>query len=78
MAVPKDKPNRRFIFWSTGLLLAGVLIFIAITRMQVFAESAHAVFAIILGVGFTIALSVGLMALTFYSDRSGHDEDVGE
>ena len=29
-----------------------------------------------LGVGLTVLLGTGLMALTFLSSRSGHDEDV--
>jgi drug/metabolite transporter (DMT)-like permease len=29
-----------------------------------------------LGIGFTVLLGSGLMALTFLSSRSGHDEEV--
>lgn len=68
----------RFVLWTTGLLLAGVFAFLFIAQLSVFGKSAHAVFAIILGVGFTIALAVGLMALVFYSNRSGHDDEVGD
>jgi len=32
--------------------------------------------AMILGVVLTLALGVGLMALSFYSNRSGHDAEV--
>lgn len=33
-----------------------------------------ATFAAVLGIGFTVLLGVGLMALVFYSDRSGQDD----
>jgi hypothetical protein len=33
--------------------------------------------ALILGVAFTVGLGIGLMALTFYSDRSGQDDSAG-
>jgi asparagine N-glycosylation enzyme membrane subunit Stt3 len=36
-----------------------------------------ATIAVILGVVGTIGLAVGLMALTFYSDRSGRDQMIG-
>ena len=35
--------------------------------------SIHGFLAMALGVGFTILLGGGLMALVFYSDRAGHD-----
>jgi hypothetical protein len=31
----------------------------------------------VLGVGLSLALGIGLMALVFYSNRSGHDDEVG-
>lgn len=33
--------------------------------------------ALILGILFTVAIGCGLMALVFFSDRSGLDESVG-
>ncbi|HTO82533.1 MAG TPA: hypothetical protein VMQ73_09880 [Methylomirabilota bacterium] len=35
--------------------------------------SGHGVVAIVAGVTFTVLLAVGLMALVFYSSRSGQD-----
>jgi len=32
--------------------------------------------ALILGIVFTTGLGIALMALSFYSDRSGHSEDI--
>ena len=75
---PKPLATRRFVLWTTGLLLAGVALFLLVAQLSVFGKSAHAVFAIILGVAFTIGLAVALMALVFYSNRSGHDDEVGE
>lgn len=68
--------NRRFILWAGGGLAVISLLFALLTRFQVFAEGFHAVFAIFLGVTFTIAMAVGLMALTFHSNRSGHDDEI--
>ena len=39
--------------------------------------NAHFVIAYAIGATLTVLLSVGLFALTFYSSRSGHDEQIG-
>jgi hypothetical protein len=36
--------------------------------------STHGIIAIVLGTTFTVLVAVGLMALIFYSNRSGQDE----
>ena len=36
----------------------------------------HMVVATVLGVFFSVLLGCGLFALAFFSDKSGHDEDV--
>jgi len=36
--------------------------------------STHGIIAIILGTVFTVLVAVGLMALIFYSNRSGQDD----
>ena len=38
----------------------------------------HGMLALVLGVTISLALGVGLMALVFYSSRSGHDERAHE
>ena len=38
--------------------------------------SGHGFLAMALGVGFTILVAAGLMALLFYSNRHGHDDDL--
>lgn len=37
----------------------------------------NGIIAMVGGVGLALALGMGLMALVFYSNRSGHDEKVG-
>ncbi len=37
----------------------------------------HGVLALALGVGLSLALGIGLMSLVFYSNRHGHDDEVG-
>lgn len=39
--------------------------------------NAHFVIAFTLGATATVLLAVGLFALSFYSSRSGHDEQIG-
>jgi hypothetical protein len=39
--------------------------------------SVHGYIAMALGIGFTLLVGIGLMALVFYSSRKGYDEGVG-
>jgi hypothetical protein len=39
--------------------------------------STHGYVAMALGIGFTLVVGIGLMALVFYSSRKGYDERVG-
>ena len=39
--------------------------------------STQGLFALLIGVSLSLALGIGLMALVFYSSRSGHDDDAG-
>lgn len=41
------------------------------------AMSVHGYIALALGAFFTFALTAGLMALVFYSNRQGYDDEVG-
>jgi uncharacterized membrane protein len=66
---------RRTLKWIAligVLMVVGALIFLD----QMGAWSFHAVIATILGVFFSVLLGCGLFALAFFSDKSGHDEDV--
>lgn len=63
------------IKWIT---LAGVLMVIgALTYLRwMDAWSVHAVIATVLGVFISTLLGCGLFALAFFSEKSGHDDDV--
>lgn len=37
----------------------------------------EAYFAMALGIGFSLVVGIGLMALVFYSSRKGYDEEAG-
>lgn len=56
------------------LMVAGALAFLD----SVGSLSLHSAIATVLGVFFSTLLGCGLFALAFFSDKSGHDEDVSE
>jgi uncharacterized membrane protein len=67
---------RRMVKWiavAAVLMVVGALAFL--DRMD--ALSLHAVIATVLGVFLSVLLGCGLFALAFFSDKSGHDADVG-
>lgn len=64
----------RFVITSA----AGVVVFVVLCWI-VFGFGSlgldpTATFAAVLGITFTVGLGIGLMALVFYSDRSGKDD----
>ncbi len=66
---------KRMVSWiavAAVLMVIGALAFLAHTD----ALSVHAVIATVLGVFFSVLLGCGLFALAFFSDKSGHDEEV--
>ena len=48
------------------------------TSLDGVAMSLSGIFAMVLGIVFSLALGGGLMFLVFYSSRHGYDDDVGE
>lgn len=64
----------RFGWIATGLLVAIIAGLAAAMQLDVFGAGFHLNFALVLGVIGSILLGVGLMALSFYSDRSGADD----
>jgi uncharacterized integral membrane protein len=66
----------RFGAITTILLTVTIIVAAAATRLDIFSAGFHVSLAMILGVAGTILLGVGLMALSFYSDRSGVDDGV--
>jgi hypothetical protein len=65
----------RMVRWIAGigvLMAAGAIAYLAATGELNF----HLVIATILGVFFSVLLGCGLFALSFFSDKSGHDQSV--
>ena len=66
---------KRMILW---IALAGVVMVAAalfyISRYEPL--RLHMVIATVLGVFFSVLLGAGLFAAAFFSDKSGHDQDV--
>ncbi len=66
----------RFGAIATMLLTVTIAAVAAATRLDIFSAGFHVSLAMILGIAGTVLLGVGLMALSFYSDRSGVDDGV--
>lgn len=67
----------RMVRWIAGIgvaMAAGAIIYLAVTGELYF----HLVVATILGVFFSVLLGCGLFALSFFSDKSGHDQSVSD
>ena len=76
---PRYSTLRRFLRILKWLgLLSIVIAAIAVFLVARGDKTIDATFlvATALGIGLTVLLGTGLMALTFLSSRSGHDEDV--
>ena len=68
---------RRMILW---ILLAGVLMVVgALWYISLYEPlRLHMVIATVLGVFFSVLLGCGLFAAAFFSDKSGHDQQVSD
>lgn len=75
---PKDALNkaRRFALVASAAVIILLIVIAALARLDLFRAGFHANLAIFLGVIGTLGLGVGLMALSFYSNRSGADDAV--
>ena len=65
----------RMVKWiaAIGVVMAvGAIVYLALTGELYL----HLVVATILGVFFSVLLGCGLFALSFFSDKSGHDQQV--
>lgn len=68
---------RRMIKWIA--LVAVLMVIGALVYIDAMGDlSLHIVIATVLGVFFSVLLGCGLFALAFFSDKSGHDEDVSD
>jgi len=79
-AMNNERKNAEAEFWrmvrwiaAIGVIMAaGAIAYLAATGELYF----HLVIATILGVFFSVLLGCGLFALSFFSDKSGHDQSV--
>ena len=65
-----------FFRLASGILFAAIGFLALAARFDFFGAGFHVNFALVLGIAGTVLLGVGLMALSFYSDRSGADDEV--
>jgi hypothetical protein len=65
-----------FILACAGLVGLAALVLWASGGFGELGLSGNGVIALTLGTLFTAALAIGLMALVFFSDRSGRDEEA--
>ena len=66
---------RRIILWIVGIavvMVIGALIYLGATGDL----TANMVIATTLGVFFSVLLGCGLFAAAFFSDKSGHDQNI--
>lgn len=61
---------------AAGALAVLAALIVAAARFDFLGAGFHVNFAMVLGALGTIGVGVGLMALTFYSSRSGADDEV--
>lgn len=67
----------RMVRWIAGIgvvMAAAAIVYLAATGELYF----HLVVATILGVFISVLLGCGLFALSFFSDKSGHDQSVSD
>ena len=68
---------RRIMKWIVGIgvvMAAGAILYLALTGELYL----HLVVATLGGVFFSVLLGCGLFALSFFSDKSGHDQSVND
>lgn len=68
---------RLFLIACPVLVLMALLAAWAATGFDLFGLSLPGLLALVGGAVLTSAVAIGLMALVFLSNRSGHDEGVG-
>lgn len=68
----------RILLWLALLSIVLAIVAVVLVARGYNTTDANVLIATALGVGFTSLLGSGLMALTFLSSRSGHDEEVGD
>jgi hypothetical protein len=67
----------RFVAICGGVVVALLVLLWAFDGLSGLGLSVHGVVALVLGITLSVGLGVGLMALVFYSNRSGTDDVAG-
>jgi hypothetical protein len=79
-AMVSERKKAEAEFWRMARWIAGIGVLMAIGAIVYLAATGelyfHLVVATILGVFFSVLLGCGLFALSFFSDKSGHDQSV--
>ena len=80
MTQSKEQARREFQRMVKWISIAAVLMVVgALAFLKAMdALSVHSVIATVLGVFFSVVLGCGLFALAFFSDKSGHDQNVSD
>ena len=68
---------RRILIWIVAIgvvMAAGAILYLALTGELYL----HLVVATLGGVFFSVLLGCGLFALSFFSDKSGHDQSIDD
>ena len=68
---------RRILIWIVAIgvvMAAGAIAYLALTGELYL----HLVVATLSGVFFSVLLGCGLFALSFFSDKSGHDQSIDD
>lgn len=75
-----DRKKAEAEFWRMARWIAGIGVAMAAGAIAYLAATGelyfHLVVATVLGVFFSVLLGCGLFALSFFSDKSGHDQSV--
>jgi len=66
----------RMVRWTVGILLGIVAVFVMLVPAGFLDLSIWNLLKLLAGVVATVVLAAGLMAASFYSDASGHDDDA--
>ncbi len=66
----------KFVLLCAGVVVALLVVVWAINGLSGLGLSIHGMVALGLGIAVSVGLGVGLMALVFYSNRSGQDDVV--
>lgn len=78
MSDKRARAGEEFRTMMKWIVLAAILMVVGgLYYSSLFTElTTHLVIAVILGTFFSVVLGTGLFALAFFSDKSGHDDNV--